>query len=39
MLVSIIDPVGYVAGTNLMMFHCWDQLIIAVDYVAKLIAL
>ena len=38
MLVSMIDLVQYIVETHLMMFQCWEQLIIAVDYAAKLIA-
>ena len=38
MLVSMKDPVQYFVGINLMVFHCWEQLIIAADYAVKLIS-
>ena len=36
MLVSMVDLVWYIVGTNLLLFYGWDKLITVVDYAAKL---
>ena len=39
MLVSMVDLVWYIVGTNLLLFYGWDKFITAVDYAAKLLSL
>jgi len=37
-LASVEDPISSTLGVNLLPFHCGDQLVIAVDYAAKLLS-
>ena len=38
-MVNIIDPIWYMVGMKLFMFHGWDEVITAVDYATKLLSL